>query len=148
MTKLLVRRAVDKDIPPIRRIMKLLMHPKIDFGDAYFHPTRSVRWFVDRGEYFVVTEDGRVIGAMVLEDEDKGLGITILAVTKSRQKSGGGKKLVDYAKEMARKTPKSRLSVCSFYVMKAKDFYLKQGFKLMEPWCYGRLSVHRFEMDV
>lgn len=124
-----VRRANPEDLAAVKRIADILY---IEMPDFVWNDEGFIKKQIERGEYWVAEVDGKVVGIVSLLDRNGVLYIETLAVTKDIQAKGIGSSLVDFAKEFARKKGFVALRTTSFYEYGVKDFWLKQGFKLLK----------------
>ncbi len=75
--------------------------------------------------------------------------IETLAKAKDIQSSGVGKRLVEFAKQFARENNFKILRTTSFYEYRVKDFYIKNGFRLLpEPGEYSGHKFYRLEVEI
>lgn len=84
---------------------------------------------IKNGNFFVLRQEGAICGAICLIPHEDELVIETLAVDKSEQGKGVGRKLVEFALDTARSRKVSRVSVESFLFYGVKDFYQKCGFE-------------------
>lgn len=59
----------------------------------------KVRERIENGHVFVADEEGRILGAAVLESCDSGAHIEVIAVRRARRAQGIGRELVETARE-------------------------------------------------
>ena len=109
--------------------------------------------FVDNqilnGEYFLYETGGKVVGIISLRKRRDKMFIETLAVRKDHRRGGVGEKLINFAKQFSKERGVECLCACSFYEYKKVDFYLHQGFDLLErPGLYGGHKYYRFEMKI
>ena len=94
-------------------------------------------------------EKGKAVGVISLGRRDDIMYIRTLAVTNHNQSRGVGAQLIEFAKEFTRKKGLNTLRTYSFYEYKTVDFYLNQGFSLLEkPGIYRGHKYYRFEMEL
>jgi len=141
-----VRKANLEDIGAIKKIADLLYFEMPDF---VWNTGEFIEKQVGRGEYYVAEENGKVVGITSLRERNKMLYIETLAVAKDSQSSGLGKKLVEFARQFAKGNNFEILRTTSFYEYGVKDFWIKQGFRLLgEPGEYGGHKFYRFELKL
>lgn len=138
-----IRQANLKDIGNIKEIADSLY---LDIPNFVWNTEDFIKKQVEKGEYYVFEDPtaggNRVLGIMSLRDRNGMMYIETLAVAKDIQSRGIGSKLVGFAKEFALKKGFNILRTTSFYEYGVKDFWLKQGFLLLdEP---GEYSGHKF----
>lgn len=124
-----IRQANLEDVGAIKEIAGLLY---IETPGFVWNNKDFIEKQIERGEYWVAEVDGKVVGIVSLLDRNGVLYIETLAVTKDIQAKGIGSSLVDFAKKFARKKGFVALRTTSFYEYGVKDFWLKQGFKLLK----------------
>lgn len=127
------------DYRSISRIAQILF---LDIPGFYWHTGEFTSKEIRCGNYFVAEEGGNIVGIMCLKDSIDSLEIETLAVSEKNKLSGIGRKLVEFAKELARRKNKKYLTVCSFYEYGVKDFYLRIGFSLLRR--HGTMSGHKY----
>lgn len=141
-----IRKANLKDIRPIKEIADLLY---LEMPDFLWNTEGFIGKQIERGEYYVAEENGKAVGIMSLRDRNKILYIETLAVAKNSQSSGVGKKLIEFAKQFSKNNDFKILRTTSFYEYGVKDFYIRQGFRLLdESGEYGGHKFHRLEWAV
>jgi len=109
--------------------------------------------FVDRqiknGEYFLIETEEKIIGVISFRQRKNKIYIETLATANDSQSNGVGTQLIRFAKGFTKEKGFSVLCACSFYEYKTVDFYLKQGFSLLEkPGIYNGHKYYRFEIRV
>lgn len=141
-----IRQAKLEDIEKISEIVQVL---QLDIPEFVWTSREYVKKQVEKGEYFFGCEDGVPVGALSLRERNGILYIETLAVAKDAQLRGIGSKLVDFAKEFAKKKGFKKMRTTSFYEYGVKDYWLKQDFRLLEePEEYGGHEFYRFELDL
>lgn len=134
-----IRKARTEDLKRIVEIAKVLY---LDIPDFVWTTEDYIKKQIEKGEYFVAEEDSKIIGITSLRGRNRMLYIETLAVAKDIQAKGVGSKLVAFAKQFARENGFKILRTTSFYEYGVKDFYIKNGFQLLdEP---GQYSGHKF----
>ena len=134
-----IRLANLEDVKSIKQIADLLY---IEMPDFVWNTEEFIEKQVEKGEYYLAEEGGKALGIISLRERNKMLFIETLAVARAIQSSGIGKKLVEFAKQFARENNFKVLRTTSFYEYGVKDFWIKQGFRLLdEP---GEYKGHKF----
>lgn len=103
------------------------------------------------GHFYVLKEDRQTIGAINLKEEGEDeLYIETIAIKPEFQKSGGGKRLIEFAKETGKKLHKKKLTVESFHSYNLLEYYQKMGFELDDPPTdiFGGEKFYRFVMEI
>lgn len=85
-----VREATDEDVVDVLRILDAAML-------AIDHDT--VATAIDRGDVLVATDDGRVVGAVVMSSGENGAHVEAIAVRRERRDRGIGRQLVAAASD-------------------------------------------------
>lgn len=134
-----IRKAKMLDYPSVLRIAQILF---LDIRGFYWHTGKFISDQIRQGNYFVAEENGNIIGILCVKDSYDYLLIETLAVLKENQSFGIGRKLVEFAKNLACRKNKKYLTVCSFYEYGVKDFYLRIGFSLLR--LPGTMSGHKY----
>lgn len=138
-----IKKAKLEDIAAIKSIANLLY---LDISGFDWNKEDFIKSQIEKGEYYVAEENEKIIGITSLRDRNGRLYIETLAVAKDIQSSGLGKKLVEFAKQFARDNNFKILRTTSFYEYEVKDFWIKQGFRLLdEPGEYGGHKFYRFQ---
>ena len=89
------------------------------------------------------------MGVMSLRERKRGVHIETLAIKNEFNSNGFGTELVAFAKEFAKNKGATTLHAYSFYEYNIVDFYLKQGFKLMDyKGSYQGHQYHCLELQV
>ena len=138
-----IRKADSKDIAAIKKIADLLY---LDILGFEWNKEDFIKGQIEKGEYYLAEENGIAVGAISLRDRNGMIYIETLVVAKDIQTRGIGRQLVEFAKQFARENNFKILRTTSFYEYGVKDFYIKQGFKLLdEAGEYGGHKFHRLE---
>jgi len=145
-----IRRAYKRDISEICRIAQVLRLPIRGF---YWHERAVIAPAVRCGQFFVaIDSNDEVVGILWLRAHSRNsfaMVIESLAVAPERKGQGIGTALVEFAKRIAKGSRKVTLAVNSFWQYGVKDFYLKQGFHLLEPvGVWNGHKYHRFIMSL
>ncbi|MBD3209797.1 GNAT family N-acetyltransferase [Candidatus Micrarchaeota archaeon] len=98
---------------------------ELDTREYGYSDIGHVMDYIRRGRYYVLCENGAVVGAMALKPVEGSCQIYTIA---SRRK-GGGRALVEYAIQKCRKEGVPKLWCWSMAHYKAKGFYGKLGFE-------------------
>lgn len=140
-----IRKAILKDVEAIKQIADLLY---IEMPDFVWNQEDFIKKQIERGEYYVLEKD-KVLGILSLREKQGMMYIETLAVAKDLQAKGIGSKLIEFAKDFGRKNNFKILRTTSFYEYGVKDFYIKNGFRLLpESGKYSGHKFHRLEIDV
>ncbi len=148
-----IRKAVSEDVERVVEIAQVLY---LEIPDFVWTTEKFIRKQIEKGEYYLSEENGKTTGVMSLRERNKMLYIETLAVAKDIQAprlpaSGGqakgvGSRLIEFAKQFARENGFKILRTTSFYEYGVKDFYIKNGFQLLdEPGQYNGHKFHRLE---
>ncbi len=99
-----MRRAEAKDIDPVVELTVRAYAPYTEaFGTPPIPVTDDYAPRIAAGEVWLMEEEGRPIGLIVLEDHDESLTIFSVAVAPERQGEGLGQRLLAFAEEEARR---------------------------------------------
>ncbi len=128
-----VRPAKKEDCMEISRLFTVLDFEKYSPSDS-----KRVRAYVEKGEGFVATNNGKVVAAMLLKLEE----FCYEIITIASSMKGGGTALVKFALQKCKKEKVPKLWCWSLKRYKAKGFYEKMGFEE----CY-LLKKHGFGED-
>lgn len=134
------------DLKAIKEIADLLYLdiPGFDWNNEDFIGNQ-----IKRGEYYVAEDGGKVIGIVSLRERKERMYIETLAVAREAQSLGLGRQLVEFAKNFGRENNFKILRTTSFFEYGVKDFYLKNGFRLLsEAGEYGGHKFYRLEVDL
>lgn len=102
---------------------------------------------INRGEYFLAEHDNQALGIISLRRRKNKLYIETLVVKKEHQSNGVGKQMVAFARDAAKEKGLSALCACSFPQYNIVDFYVSQGFSLLNcRGTYNRQQFYRLEM--
>jgi N-acetylglutamate synthase-like GNAT family acetyltransferase len=153
MDKLKIQRATVDDHLAIQRLAKKAFR-------GFFLELEDKKWILNQIKnhfYYIIKNNNRLIGMMCLEDDGTGvINIETLAISKSYQKKGLGKLLISKAISVVKKmnslrtkTPRIEIiTVASDDRYKAKDFYLKMGFKITHEFVLSKKLYRYFEMKI
>ena len=141
-----IRKALPGDIEMIAKIAQALY---LNIPDFVWTTEKFIINQIERGEYCLAEENGKIIGIVSLRERNGMLYIETLAVAKNIQSKGVGSRLVEFAKRFAKENNFKILRTTSFYEYGVKDFWIKQGFRLLdEPGEYGGHKFYRLEFEV
>jgi len=141
-----IRKAVLEDAEKITEIAQVLY---LDIPGFDWHQEDFIKKQVERGEYYIGEENGKAVGVISLRERNGMLYIETLAKAQDVQLSGVGKRLVEFAKNFARENNFKILRTTSFYEYGVKDFYIKNGFRLLpESGEYGGHKFYRLEYEI
>ncbi len=141
-----VRKAELKDFERITEIAALLY---LEIPDFVWNKKDYIEKQIKNGEYFVAEDNQNIVGIISLRERNSMLYIETLAVAKEKHGAGVGKELVEFAKSFARENDFKVLRTTSFYEYGVKDFYIKNGFELLdEPGEYNGHRFYRLEFNL
>ena len=141
-----LRKAELKDKKDVLEISNLLY---LDIPDFVWNTEEFVDRQIRNGEYFLAEIEGKIVGIISFRQRKNKMYIETLAITNDHQSEGVGRQLVEFAKKFTKEKGFGILRACSFYEYKTVDFYLKQGFSLLEkPGIYNNHKYYRFEMRI
>ena len=141
-----LRRAKADDKEGILRVARLL---HLDMPGFIWDRGDFIDRQIKAGDYFVVEEEGEIIGAISFRQRQDKVYIETIAIVNNHRDKGIGTKLIEFAKEFTREKGLRSLRLCSFYDYNTVDFYLSQGFSLLKkPGKYQGHQYHRFEMKL
>src|SRR3989344_5130979 len=126
---MLLRKAELKDKKEILEIANLLYLNILDF---VWNSDEFITKQIEKGEYYVIEENGGVAGIMSLRQRMNGMHIETLAIKKEFQSKGFGTKFIEFAKKVSQEKGFGTLFAYSFSEYNIADFYIKRGFKLMD----------------
>lgn len=139
-----IRKAEPKDKKDILEITNLL---DFNIPDFVWNTDEFVDRQIKNGEYFLAETEEKTIGIISFRQRKNKLYIETLAIINGYQSNGVGTQLIEFAKKLTEEKGLNILCACSFYEYKIVDFYLKQGFSLLEkPGIYNNHKYYRFEM--
>ena len=143
-----VRAATEQDVAAISRLNQQF---KLDLPDFKWTDRAWIRAEVHHGNYFVLHQGKKTLGAMCLltsPEPGKSAYVETIATARSGHGKGYGKRLIAFAAKKARRAGSSDLNVESFCSYGVKDFYLRAGFKVLPK--VGRVDsgepYYRFRM--
>lgn len=132
-----------KDILEITNLLNL------DIPNFIWNTEEFVGRQIRNGEFFLAEMEGKIVGIISFRRRKNKNYIETLAITNDHQSEGVGKQLIEFAKKFTKERGLNVLRTCSFYEYKTVDFYLKQGFSLLEkPGIYNNHKYYRFEMRI
>ena len=147
------------DIPGFNWHQEDFIMKQIEKGEYYVAVSSDSAFVATSAKEVALAQEEQVAGVMSLRERNGMLYIETLAVAKDIQAphlraSGGqakgvGSGLVEFAKQFAKENNFKILRTTSFYEYGVKDFYLKNGFRLLdEPGEYNGHKFHRLEFEV
>lgn len=86
---------------------------------------------INKGHYYVLKRDHAIVAAISLFDLNDAIVIDTIAVAKTHQQRGLGRKLIEFAEAMAKQKYKSEVRVSSFIEYNNRGFYEQCGFKAL-----------------
>ncbi|MDD5145373.1 MAG: GNAT family N-acetyltransferase [Candidatus Pacebacteria bacterium] len=141
-----IKKAEIGDKKEILDIVNLLY---FNIPDFVWNDPNFVEKQIKNGQYFLAEIGGKTVGIISFRMRNKKMFIETLAVALDHQMEGVGAKLIEFAKEYAKENNSSALCACSFLEYKTVDFYLTQGFSLLEQrGIYNNHKYYRFEMQL
>ena len=112
-----------------------------------FH-SGQIRFLVKWGDYYGVTINGVLAGAICLITNKTYVEIEILTIHPDYQGIGLGKGLVEFAIDWAKRKKVKYLTVGSYSKLKTTRFYKKLGFTKIKSVNDGEWSYVDFEMEL
>ncbi|MBU0546892.1 MAG: GNAT family N-acetyltransferase [Patescibacteria group bacterium] len=141
-----IRKAEPKDKKDILEITNLLY---LDIPNFVWNTDEFIDRQIKNGEYFLAETEEKIVGIISFRQRKKKIHIETLSATDDHQSEGVGSQLIGFAKEFTKEKGFSILRVYSFHEYKTIDFYLKQGFSLLEkPGIYNNHEYYRLEMRI
>ncbi len=141
-----LRKAELKELKEVKEIADLL---RLNIPGFVWNDEDFIAKQIERGEYFLIENDGHIAGVMSLRERKNSLHIETLVVRKEFQSKGFGTAFIEFAKQVARDKKINTLHAYSFSEYNIADFYLKRGFKLMDYTGYYKHHKYNcFEMDL
>ena|SRR3990170_2454715 len=141
-----LRKAVFEDKKDILKIADLLY---FDISNFIWNTDEFVDRQINNGEYFVAEREEKIIGIVSFRPRKDKMYIETLAVTDGNQSEGVGTRIIEFAKNHTKERGFNALCCCSFFEYKKVDFYLLQGFSLLDkPGIYNNHKYYRFEMKL
>ena len=143
---MILRQAELKDKKAILEIANLLY---LNIPEFVWNNDNFITRQIEKGEYFLIEENGAVAGIMSLRQRKSGMHIETLAVKKEFQARGFGTKFIEFAKSISQEREADNLYAYSFREYNIADFYLKKGFKLLKyAGYYKRHQYNCFGIEV
>lgn len=104
---------------------------------------------VKSGTYFVMRDKNHVCGALCLVEKEGKFQLETIAVEKSEQGKGIGKKFIDFALARAKEKGFSSLVVDTYCEYKVDSFYEHCGFRKTPTFAkYRGKPYHRFTINL
>ena len=88
---------------------------------------------IKAGNFFVFRDNGQIYGTTLLAIWDDALHITTLTIDQTMHGLGIGKKLTEFAENLAAEKGLKKVTLETYDLYSVKDFYLKCGFELDNP---------------
>jgi N-acetylglutamate synthase-like GNAT family acetyltransferase len=127
-----VRLAVMDEAEKISEIAKAL-----EIADYGYSDLKHIRDFISRGRYYVVVDNGEIVGIMSLKRVEGSIQIFSIA----SRKKGAGKTMVEFAVRKCREEGVPKLWCWSMKAYDVKGFYEKMGFEeqylMRKQWLGG-----------
>jgi GNAT superfamily N-acetyltransferase len=141
---LTIRKAKPSDLAAVQSAVSVLRIPEMPYCDWY--RLREIRPVIAAGRYFIAEVDGKVAGVVSIGMHRRRheVEIEILAIKKSFQGQGLGRRLVSFAEAFGKRRGATRSTVGSFFVYGAKKFYLGLGYKVSDTWRYRDRRSYTF----
>jgi len=141
-----IRKAESKDKENILEITNLL---HFNVPNFIWNTDEFIDRQIKNGEYFLTETEEKTIGVISFRQRKNKMYIETLVTANDHQLDGVGTQLIRFAKKFTKEKGLNILCACSFYEYKTVDFYLKQGFSLLEkPGIYSGHKYYRFEISV
>ena len=136
------RKATLSDVPFIRRLNKRYLSLSSHTFDSYW-----VEGEVKFHKYYLLLCNGKTVGAIdILIDEDSSIThIECIAIQKNYQRKGLGGFAIQLTEKIAKKYKSDKIQVGSYCGFKARKFYEKMGFNLIEEGNDGFADYWDFE---
>lgn len=118
-------------------------------ADAEPTPRAELEAALGRGELWVAEADGEAVGFLLASELDDSLHIREVAVALDRQGQGHGRMLIAAARDHARATGRSALTLTTDELIEwNRPFYEQLGFRMVDPFelpegLYLRLRFER-----
>lgn len=137
-----LRKAEEKDKKDIVNIIKMI---RLEIPEFVWDKPEFVEKQIRNGEYFVAETDGKIVGVISLRQRKKTIHIETLAVIPEYRLKKIGTQLVNLAKSFTKEKGLKDLCACSFFEYKIGDFYINQGFTLLDkPGAYNGYQYYKF----
>ena len=140
---------LEADQSHLEQIVSLNRLFHLDIPGFKWDTSEWIEQEIDDQNYFILKKNGLVSGAICLKLYEEGADIETIAVLKDKQKSGIGRKLIEFAKEYSLKKGKSELRVDTFCEYRLEEFYEKCGFtKSPETGSYCGKPSYSFAINL
>lgn len=139
-----IRKAWMEDLAAVKGAVSVLRMPGMPFCD--WHTLKEIRPAVAGGRYFIAEVGGKVAGAVSIDMHRRRheVEIATLAIKKSFQGQGLGRRLVSFAESFGKRRGATRATVGSFFAYGVKEFYLGLGYKVSDTWRYRNRRSYTF----
>lgn len=129
-----IRRAAAGDAAAVAEITRAAYRPYIERIGREPAPMRAdFDALIGAGAVWVATEDGRVVGVLVLELQDTALLLESVAVDPAHQGHGIGRSLIDHAEQVARDAGLSAVDLyTNAHMTENLRLYPSLGYDLIE----------------
>lgn len=129
-----IRKGKKEDAKEISELVKqsiLATHTEIYPQDEIDHKLsiyseENVKEYIEKGEYFVAEEDGKIVGCVLAKEND----MRSLYIDPKYMRKGLGTQLAQIAEDCIRKNGNDFVDIWASLV--SVDFYKKRGFKIMK----------------
>ncbi len=138
---LLIKNAVEEDIPSIQEISKItwadtynfLPEGQMEYMLNWMYSDSSLKEQIEKGhQFFIAEQDKKPIGfASVSKEENHLFKLNKLYILPSIQKTGAGKALLQEVIQHVKKSGGTELQLQVNRNNSAKEFYLKHAFKVL-----------------
>ncbi|OGZ63344.1 MAG: hypothetical protein A3C58_02545 [Candidatus Staskawiczbacteria bacterium RIFCSPHIGHO2_02_FULL_34_10] len=141
-----LRKAELSDIQNLSTITRLL---HINIPHFLWDEEKFIKKQIKQGEYFLIENNGVVVGAMSLRARNSKIHIETLVVKEEFQSKGFGTEFIEFAKKFSLENGYDKLHAYSFLEYNMEKFYLKKGFiKLGHLGYYKNCPYQCFEMKI
>ena len=126
-----------------KEVLNIVEGLSLNVPDFIWNKEEFIEGQIKNKEYFVIEENGTLVGAMSLRQRVNKINIETLAVKKEFQFKGFGSKFIEFARQFTKEKGFNILHAYSFSEYRAADFYLKQGFKVLDY--SGYYKNHKYD---
>jgi len=141
-----LRKAEMSDFRSLSQITKLL---HIDVPNFVWSDEKYIKRQIKNGEYFIIEQNGVLVGAMSLRVRNRKMHIETLVVNKEFQSKGFGTQFINFAKKFSLEKGYDKLHAYSFFEYNMEKFYLKKGFtELSHLGYYENHPYYCFELKL
>jgi len=137
---MILRQAELKDT---KEILEIVSELYLDIPHFVWNDEDFVKNQIQKNEYFVIEDQGQLMGIMSLRQRTNKINIETLAVRKNFKSQGLGSKFIEFAKQFTKEKGFNILHAYSFSEYNSAGFYLKKGFKVMNH--FGYYKNHKYD---